>query len=66
MIGGAPGGLFARRRYGRPIVTGTSVQSRNTAASGRDARVQFIAYDAPYLERLHRGDAGTASPISVE
>ena len=59
MIGGAAEGRFGRRRYGRPIVTRTSVQSGNPAAAREGARLQFIAFDAPYLERLQRGDAGT-------
>ncbi len=59
MIGGAAEGPFGRRRYRRPIVTRTSVQSGNPAAVWEGARLQFIAFDAPYLERLQRGDAGT-------
>jgi len=48
-----------RRRHGRPIVTRTSVQWANAAVFREGARMQFTAFDAPYLERLQRGDAGT-------
>jgi RNA polymerase sigma-70 factor (ECF subfamily) len=57
--GGAAEGRFGHRRHGRPNVTRTPVQSGNPAASREGARLQFIAFDAPYLERLQRGDAGT-------
>ena len=56
MIGEA---ALGRRRYGRPIVTRTPVQSGNPAAPREGARLQFTAFDALYLERLQRGDAGT-------
>jgi RNA polymerase sigma-70 factor (ECF subfamily) len=59
MIGGAAEGRFGRRRHGRPIVTRTPVQSEVPAAAREGARLQFTAFDAPYLERLQRGDAGT-------
>jgi RNA polymerase sigma-70 factor (ECF subfamily) len=59
MIGGAAGGLLARRKAGRPIAARTSVQWANPPAAREGARVQFMAFDAPYLERLQRGDAGT-------
>jgi RNA polymerase sigma-70 factor (ECF subfamily) len=59
MIGGAAEGRFGRRRHGRPIVTRTPVQSEAPAAARKGARLQFTAFDAPYLERLQRGDAGT-------
>jgi len=59
MIGGAAEGRFGRRRYGRPIAAGTPVQSGHPAASREGARLQFTAFDAPYLERLQRGDAST-------
>jgi RNA polymerase sigma-70 factor (ECF subfamily) len=59
MIGGAPEGRFGRRRHTRPIVTRTPVQSGIPAAAREGARLQFTAFDAPYLERLQRGDAGT-------
>jgi RNA polymerase sigma-70 factor (ECF subfamily) len=59
MIGGAAEGRFGHRRHGRPNVTRTPVQSGNPTASREGARLQFVAFDAPYLERLQRGDAGT-------
>jgi RNA polymerase sigma-70 factor (ECF subfamily) len=59
MIGGAAEGPLARRRHRRPILARTPVQSGSPAAAREGARLQFIAFDAPYLERLQRGDAGT-------
>jgi RNA polymerase sigma-70 factor (ECF subfamily) len=59
MIGGASVGRFGRRRHTRPIAARTPVQSGTPAASREGARLQFTAFDAPYLERLQRGDAGT-------
>jgi RNA polymerase sigma-70 factor (ECF subfamily) len=59
MMGRAAEGLSGRRRYARPIVTRTPVQWGSPAPSREGARLQFIAFDAPYLERLQRGDART-------
>jgi RNA polymerase sigma-70 factor, ECF subfamily len=51
--------LAGRRRYGRPNVGRTPVQSANTVAIREGGRLQFTAFDALYLERLQRGDVGT-------
>src|SRR5258708_40218497 len=59
MSGGAGEGRFGQRRHRRPNITRTPVQSGNPTASREGARLQFVAFDAPYLERLQRGDAGT-------
>jgi hypothetical protein len=48
-----------RRRPMRPIVTRTSLQWQNPAPIREGTGMQFVAFDAPYLERLQRGDAGT-------
>jgi RNA polymerase sigma-70 factor, ECF subfamily len=42
-----------------PLVAKTSVQWANPAAAREGPRLQFTAFDAPYLERLQRGDPGT-------
>ncbi len=43
----------------RPTVAKTSVQWRDSTSVRKGARLQFTAFDASYLERLQRGDAGT-------
>jgi RNA polymerase sigma-70 factor, ECF subfamily len=47
------------RLYGHPIRAKTSVQWPDPTVARERARLQFTAFDAPYLERLQRGDAGT-------
>jgi RNA polymerase sigma-70 factor, ECF subfamily len=46
-------------RLAHPGVTQTPVQCEGSARIGQGARLQFTAFDAFYLERLQRGDAGT-------
>ena len=59
MIGELTEGALEGRRYAGPIVARTPVQSGTPTAAREGARLQFIAFDAAYLERLQRGDAGT-------
>src|SRR5277367_3886530 len=59
MIGGATGGPFGHRRHGRPIAARTPVEWEAPAAIREGTRMQFVAFDAPYLERLQRGDVRT-------
>ena len=59
MIGRETSGTHTRRRHGRPFVTRTPLQWMTMAVSREGARLQFTAFDAPYLERLQRGDART-------
>jgi RNA polymerase sigma-70 factor (ECF subfamily) len=48
-----------RLGYGRPIVAKRPVQWVDSTATREGARLQFTEFDAPYLERLQRGDART-------
>jgi RNA polymerase sigma-70 factor, ECF subfamily len=57
MTGGAKRRSLGYRRHA--LVMGTPVQWRHPAAVREGTRMQFVAFDAPYLERLQRGDAGT-------
>jgi RNA polymerase sigma-70 factor (ECF subfamily) len=59
VIGEVTGGPVRRRRRECPIVTRTPLQWTNPAAPREGTRLQFVAFDAPYLERLQRGDAPT-------
>jgi RNA polymerase sigma-70 factor (ECF subfamily) len=59
MIGGARKRAQARWRLGRPFAARTPVQCAQTAIVRETTRLQFTAFDAPYLERLQRGDAST-------
>jgi RNA polymerase sigma-70 factor, ECF subfamily len=57
MIG--PAAYSPAGRLAHPLVTKTPVQWLPPAVAKEGFRLQFIAFDAPYLERLQRGDAGT-------
>jgi RNA polymerase sigma-70 factor, ECF subfamily len=59
MIGPVTEGSLARRRRERSPAARTPVQWASPAVSREGARLQFISFDAPYLERLQRGDAQT-------
>jgi RNA polymerase sigma-70 factor, ECF subfamily len=60
MIGRAANGFKGRSGHGRhPIVAKRSVQWGLPTAAREGFRLQFTEFDAPYLERLQRGDART-------
>jgi hypothetical protein len=59
LSGGIKGRSLGRRRPVRPIVTKTSLQWEDSAAIQEGTRMQFVAFDTPYLERLQSGDAET-------
>jgi RNA polymerase sigma-70 factor (ECF subfamily) len=59
LSGGIKGRSLGRRRPVRPIVTKTSLQWEGSAAIQEGTRMQFVAFDTPYLERLQSGDAET-------
>jgi len=65
VIGSAPNSLDAALPRRCPIVTKTSLQSVSAARLREGSRLQFTAFDASYLERLHDGDAGTAKHFST-
>jgi RNA polymerase sigma-70 factor, ECF subfamily len=65
MIGSAPNILDAARPRHRPIATKTSLQLGTAATPREGSRLQFVAFDASYLERLHGGDAGTARHFTL-
>jgi RNA polymerase sigma-70 factor (ECF subfamily) len=47
------------RPQGRAFVAKTSLPWHNPAVAREGPRLQFTAFDAPYLERLQRGDPDT-------
>jgi RNA polymerase sigma-70 factor, ECF subfamily len=53
------------RQHRRPLGFRTSVQSAQPGVCRQGVRLQFTAFDAPYLERLQRGDAGTERHFSI-
>jgi RNA polymerase sigma-70 factor, ECF subfamily len=59
VIGRPAKGISRRLGYGRPIVAKRPLQWVNSTATREGARLQFTEFDAPYLERLQRGDART-------
>jgi len=59
VIGGTTAGSLRRHRHARPIAARTPLQWVGTAASREGTRLQFVAFDAPYLEQLQRGDLRT-------
>jgi len=52
--------LDRRCKTGRLVAVKTPVQWADSTLLRKGARLQFTAFDASYLERLQRGDAGTA------
>jgi RNA polymerase sigma-70 factor, ECF subfamily len=65
MIGEAAEELLGRARPSRPLITRTPVQSGHPASAREGVRLQFMAFDAPYLERLQCGDAVTERHFAV-
>jgi len=59
VIGSVPNRLDGTLPCGRPLVTKTSLQSGIETTSREGSRLQLTSFDASYLERLQRGDAGT-------
>lgn len=57
--GGLTSRRLARARFTALAAGKTSLQWRNPTLSREGARLQFVAFDALYLERLQRGDPRT-------